>query len=119
MDPLPAKGVVKNGQIVLETPLDLPDGTEVSVLEYGEADFPSETKPLSAEARKELILAVARRPDLADDPEWEAKLWGATLPPTHPPVATEIMGQITGMWAHREEMNDPEAWVRRMRGNRL
>jgi hypothetical protein len=74
MEPLPAKGVVRNGQIVLEAPLDLPDGTQVTVLEYDEADFPSEPKPLSPQEIKELFLALARRPDLADDPDWEQKL---------------------------------------------
>jgi hypothetical protein len=77
MEPLPAKGVVRNGQIVLETPLDLPDGTEVTVLEYDEAYYPSEPKgPMRPEEIKEIMLAIMKRPDLMDDPEWKVKLWG-------------------------------------------
>ncbi|MCI0705321.1 MAG: hypothetical protein L0241_30035 [Planctomycetia bacterium] len=75
MEPLPVKGILKNGQIVLETPLDLPDGTLVTVLEYDEDDYPREWKgPLPPEEIKQLMLALARRPDLADDPDWQEKI---------------------------------------------
>jgi hypothetical protein len=42
------QGVVKNGQVVLETPLDLPDGTVVTVMDYDPADDPRPTGPTLA-----------------------------------------------------------------------
>ena len=69
------QGVVKNGQVVLESPLDLPDGTVVTV------EF---------------------------DPQHDAT--AAKLTP-------EFIRQLSGMWADRPEMSDPEAFVRKMRGS--
>lgn len=39
------QGVVKNGQVVLATPLDLPDGTVVTVMNYDPDDDPRPVGP--------------------------------------------------------------------------
>jgi hypothetical protein len=38
-------GVVKNGQVVLDTPLDVPDGTTVTVKNYDPDDDPRPSGP--------------------------------------------------------------------------
>ncbi|HEX4606881.1 MAG TPA: hypothetical protein VH092_01625 [Urbifossiella sp.] len=35
------KGVIRNGQVVLDAPLDLPDGTPITVKEFDESDYPA------------------------------------------------------------------------------
>ena len=39
------QGVVKNGQVVLSNPLDLPDGTVVTVMDYDADDNPEPVGP--------------------------------------------------------------------------
>lgn len=70
------QGVVKNGQVVLDAPLDLPDGFVV----YVSDEMPENTEPIpvtrlpTPEQRKQTLLVLARRLDLMNDPEWEEKL---------------------------------------------
>lgn len=70
------RAVVKNGQVVLDAPLDLPDGTVVYVSdEMPESAEPVHTfRPASPEARKQTLLAASCRLDLMNDPDWEEKL---------------------------------------------
>jgi hypothetical protein len=71
------QGVVRDGQVVLDPPLNLPDGTVVTVTKYDPDDNPLPEEPAvpfdPAEARAALF-AWAGRPELADDPDWRAKL---------------------------------------------
>jgi hypothetical protein len=59
------RGVVRGGQIVLEMPLDLPDGTVVTV---------SELVRSPSEADKTKMLTLLSRLDLLDDPDWRKKV---------------------------------------------
>jgi hypothetical protein len=71
------QGVVKAGQVVLETPLDLPDGTVVTVMDYDPADDPrpiGPTEPYDPEKARRAFFEYIGRPELADDPDWESKL---------------------------------------------
>lgn len=71
------QGVVKNGQVELEKPLDLPDGTVVTVMEYDPDDDPRPVGPAEPhdpmKARRALFASIGR-PELADDPDWKTKL---------------------------------------------
>ena len=64
------QGVVKNGQVVLETPLDLPDGTVVTVMDYDPADDPrprGPTGPFTEEEARRILDDYIRRPELVAD----------------------------------------------------
>lgn len=79
MEPFYVAGVVKNGQVVLSRALPLPDGATVYVAteppdQIAAVGLPG---PLPEHEIKSLILALARRPDLENDPDWEQKLWGS------------------------------------------
>jgi hypothetical protein len=70
MEKLCVRGVVHDGQIVLEAPLSLPDGTAVTVTEGA-------PKPVvlgCSDAEKRRLLTVYNRLDLIDDPDWEEKV---------------------------------------------
>ncbi|MFO0826016.1 MAG: hypothetical protein U0792_23335 [Gemmataceae bacterium] len=61
------QGVVKNGQVVLETPLDLPDGTVVTVMDYDPADDPRPRGPTGPFTDDEILRILgdySGRPDL-------------------------------------------------------
>lgn len=81
MDGFWIQGVVKNGQVVLDAPLDLPDGTVVTVKDYDPEEEPRPIEPTT---------------DLTD----------------------EFIQSLAGMWADRQDVGDPEAAVRKMRGRR-
>jgi hypothetical protein len=61
------RGVVRGGQVVLEAPLDLPDGTVVRVA-GGEPNA-----RLCSGAEKRRLLTLYNRLDLLDDPDWWEK----------------------------------------------
>ena len=71
------QGVVKNGQVVLDKPLDLPDGTVVTVMDYDPDDDPRPAAPMEphdpVKAKRALFASIGR-PELADDPDWRSKL---------------------------------------------
>lgn len=77
MDQFWVQGVVKNGQVVLGTPLDLPDGTVVTVMNYDPDDDPRPTEPAEphdpAKAQAAIVASFGR-PDLTGDPDWINKL---------------------------------------------
>lgn len=118
------QGVVRSGQVVFDTPLDLPDGTAVTVSESGSNGQPlSDERPrLSREEVAELDAFMAGWRDPADWPAFQAHLqqtYGiVTNLPASQPVPAESPVTLAGMWAHRPEMADAEAWVRRLRGAR-
>jgi hypothetical protein len=61
------QGVVKNGQVVLEQPLDLPDGTVVTVMDYDPDDDPrpiGPTGPFSPEEIARILGDYTGRTDL-------------------------------------------------------
>ena len=70
------QGVVKGGQVVLEQPLDLPDGTVVTVTDYDPDDDPRPSGPAvhDPEKARRALFAWIGRPELADDPDWSSKL---------------------------------------------
>lgn len=72
------QGIVKGGQVVLEQPLELPDGTVVTVMDYDPDDDPRPKEPAEphdpVKARHALFESLGR-PELADDPDWRSK-WG-------------------------------------------
>jgi hypothetical protein len=71
------QGVVKNGQVVLDKPLDLPDGTVVTVTDYDPDDDPRPQEPAEpwdpAKAQAAIVASFGR-PDLTGDPDWHLKL---------------------------------------------
>ena len=86
MDIMWVQGVVKNGQVVLDAPLDLPDGTILAVTRYDPADDPRPQGPtlkLTDEELAELTAFITRKKDKALWPEFEARLkekYGPWLP---------------------------------------
>jgi hypothetical protein len=54
------RGVVRNGQVVLDTPLDVPDGTVVTVKEYDKSDYPPVFTPPTEEQLRWLKSDIAR-----------------------------------------------------------
>jgi len=69
MDQFWVQGVVKNGQVVLENRLDLPDGTVVTVMNYDPDDDPRPVVPtsdLTPEFIQQLAGMWADRPELRD-----------------------------------------------------
>ncbi|MBA4067803.1 MAG: hypothetical protein C0501_29715 [Isosphaera sp.] len=71
------QGVVRGGQVVLETPLALPDGTVVTVMDYDPDDDPRTivpAGPYDPEDARRAVFASIGRPELADDPDWMSKL---------------------------------------------
>ncbi len=71
------QGVVKDGQVVLEKPLDLPDGTVVTVMDYDPDDDPRPVGPqirLTDEEFAELTAFFTKKKDWKDWPEFEARL---------------------------------------------
>ena len=76
VDELLVWGVVRNGQVALDKPLDLPDGALVWVIDYDAASDPDAPAPLppSPEKRREMMIGLTGRLDLADDPDWETKI---------------------------------------------
>jgi hypothetical protein len=95
------QGVVRNGQVVLEVPLNLPDGTVVTVTNYSLA---------ASEEYKRNLLTVINRLDLMDDPDWQAK-----AEPERVARTEKLILEMAGMWAGRPEMADPEAWLQQRR----
>jgi hypothetical protein len=60
------QGVVKNGQVVLASPLDLPDGTVVTVTDYDPDDDPRPRQPtvqLTEEVLRELVAVWRKEKD--------------------------------------------------------
>jgi hypothetical protein len=59
------RGVVRGGQVVLEIPLDVPDGTEVTVTDYDPADIevvgPDPDDPKAREAALQSYLDMLKR----------------------------------------------------------
>ena len=71
------QGVVKGGQVVLEKPLDLPDGTVVTVMDYDPDDDPRPIGPklhLTPEEYAELDAFFAKKRDWSEWPEFETRL---------------------------------------------
>lgn len=77
-EPFCVRGTVKDGKVVLNVALPLPDGATVYVAteppdQISRIGLPG---PMPEHEIKKLMLALARRPDLADDPDWQQKLRG-------------------------------------------
>src|SRR5688572_25330676 len=115
MEPLPAKGVVRNGQIVLETPLDLPDGTEVTVTAGapgGNAPAKPNRLPPSEEYKRNLLMALNRL-DLMDDPDWQVK-----AEPDRIAYTQKLILDAVEMRANREALPGSDRTMERLRGTR-
>ena len=77
MDGFWIQGVVKNGQVVLTEPLELPDGMVVTVRDYDPDDDPRPIEPtmrLSDEEFLELTAFLSGKRNKRDWPEFEARL---------------------------------------------
>ena len=74
------RGVVKGGQVVLDTPLDLPDGTEVTVTDYDPADVetvgPDPNDPGAREAARQFFLDILKRRNPASGSDGQTKIAG-------------------------------------------
>jgi hypothetical protein len=70
------QGVVRGGRVVLEAPLDLPDGTVVTVTNYDPDDDPRPDPPIhiTDEEFAELTAFITRRRDQREWPEFEARM---------------------------------------------
>lgn len=63
------QGVVRNGQVVLDPPLDLPDGTVVTVTKYHPDENPLPVGPAGPAGLEEALRIMTEftgRPDLAE-----------------------------------------------------
>ena len=63
------QGVVRNGQVVLDPPLDLPDGTVVTVTKYDPDEDPravGPAGPVGLDEALRIMTDFTGRPDLAD-----------------------------------------------------
>lgn len=98
------RGVVRGGQIVLEMPLDLPDGTVVSVNTM--ARSPSE-------ADKMKMLTLLNRLDLLDDPDWRKK-----VEPDRIAHFEKLTLEAVEMRAKREAAANSEKQMHQPRGTR-
>ena len=98
------RGVVRGGQVVLEVPLDLPDGTVVTVSEL--ANSP-------AEADKLKMLTLLNRLDLLDDPAWRQK-----VEPDRAAYFEKLVLEAAEMRAQREAAANAEQQMRQPRGTR-
>ena len=70
-------GVAEGGQVVLEEPHDLPDGTPVIVRDYDPDEFagpPRLTIHLTDEDFAELTAFLTKKRDASEWPEFEARL---------------------------------------------
>ncbi|MBN9122148.1 MAG: hypothetical protein J0I06_23910 [Planctomycetes bacterium] len=80
------QGVVKNGQVVLDPPLDRPDGTVMTVMDYDPDGDPRPQGPkpnLTGEEIEEVHAFFCGKKDKALWPEFEARLvekYGPWLP---------------------------------------
>jgi hypothetical protein len=71
------QGVVKNGQVVLDKPLDLPDGTVVTVMDYDPDDDPRPKGPylkITDDEFAELTAFLTGKRDKQEWPEFETRL---------------------------------------------
>lgn len=81
------QGVVKNGQVVLTTPLDLPDGTFVTVTDYDPDDDPRPIGPtmvMTDEEFAEFTAYYTRKKDNKDFPEFLERVERAQAERTPP-----------------------------------
>ena len=62
MDIIEARGVVKSGQVILDDPLNVPDGTEVHVEAYSAEDQPFD--PRKTELVRKAVLGWIQDPEL-------------------------------------------------------
>jgi hypothetical protein len=79
--------VVKGGQVVLETPIDLPDGTVVTVTDYDPDDDPRPIGPtaaMTAEEFAEFTAYFTRKKDPKDLPDFLDRLRRAQAQRTRP-----------------------------------
>jgi hypothetical protein len=77
MDILWVQGVVKNGQVVLDPPLDLPDGTVLTVTRYDPDDDPRPQGPkinMTDEEFAELSAFLTGKKSWDEWPALEARL---------------------------------------------
>ena len=70
------RGVVKDGQVVLEVPLNLPDGTFVTVTDHDPIDIEPVGRDTSEsrETAIQLLLALKKRAELRAGTEGQAKV---------------------------------------------
>jgi hypothetical protein len=90
------QGVVRCGQIVLDIPLDLPDGTIVTVTEGA-------PRPTAEEQWKLQLLTNLNRLDLIDDPDWKAK-----AEPDRIAAMEQLTLEAARVRASRSEVSEPE-----------
>lgn len=77
MDRVWIQGVVRDGQVVLDAPLALPDGTVVTVTDYDADDDPrpiGPTRTISDDEFRELSEFLSGKRDKKGWPEFEARI---------------------------------------------
>lgn len=87
------QGVIRNGQVVLGVPLDLPNGITVTVTDGA----------CSEEEWKLKQLTVLKRLDLLDDPDWEEKIKADRRA-----ALEETLRELDRMEAERLKISKPE-----------
>jgi hypothetical protein len=74
------RGVIRNGQVVPDTPLDLPDGTLVSITEYDPDEVatvgPDPNDPKAREAALQFYLDMLKRKNRRSDSDGQTKIAG-------------------------------------------
>jgi hypothetical protein len=80
MQPFRVQGVIRNGQVVLETPLALPDGTLVAVTDYDPDEVatvgPDPDDPKAREAALRHYLEMVKRRNPLNDSDGQTKIAG-------------------------------------------
>ena len=80
MDRFCVRGVVKAGQVVLEIPLNLPDGTFVTVTDHDPDDVavtgPNSDDPEARAAALQFYLEMLKRRNLLEGSDGQAKIAG-------------------------------------------
>jgi len=100
---------------VLDVPLNLPDGSEVVVVDHvpddAEVVGPDSEDPQARSAALQFYLEMLKRRNLPEGTDGQAKIEADRVA-----EAEKLILEIAGMWAARPETADPDKWVRRQWG---
>src|ERR1700674_318502 len=74
------KGVVRNGRVEVDEPINLPDGTEVTITGHANGKFvgsPDNDRPMTAEEIARTLAAMAKVDtfDMSDEERAQAVTW--------------------------------------------
>src|SRR5687768_5259806 len=77
MSTILAKGIVRDGQIVVDEPINLPDGSEVTITGHANGKFvglPDNDRPMTPEEIAQVLAAMEKIEPFEMTPEEEAEI---------------------------------------------